>query len=99
MKKRYRQGQREEIVEQFRNSEAPKGVFAKGIGIGVSTLNKWIVENEKDESPKFIKVSVPKTNTNSGSLKIQFEGFEIIVEENTSEELLWMALRGVKSVC
>ena len=101
MKKRNNQAQREEIVCKFKNGTAAKGSFAKTEGISVNTLNKWIeeVEAAKEKTPKFIKVTIPQIDNKRSSVKIRFEGFEIIIDENTSEELLWTALRGVKSVC
>ena len=101
MKKRNNQAQREEIVSKFKNSADLKGAFAKSEDISVNTLNKWIeeVEAAKEKTPKFIKVTIPQIDNKRSTVKIRFEGFEIIANENTSEELLWMALRGVKSVC
>ena len=101
MKKRYNQEQREEIVSKFKKSTEAKGVFAKTEGISVNTLNKWIeeVDAEIEEPKKFIKVAIPEIPNNIDTVKIRFGEFEIIVDENTSEELLWMVLRGVKTVC
>ena len=101
MNKRYNQAQREKTVSKFKKSTDPKGAFAKKEGISVNTLNKWIgeVAAEIEETQKFIKVTIPEMSNNMDTVKIRFEGFEIIVDENTSEELLSLALRGVKSVC
>ena len=101
MKKRYNQAQREETVCGFKNSTYPEGAFAKSEGISVNTLNKWIEEAdaEIEEPQKFIKVTIPEIPSTMNTVKIRFGEFEIIVEENTSEEMLWMALRRVKTVC
>ena len=99
MAKRYNQAQRKETVHKFRNSPEPKDVFAKTEGINVSTLTKWIKEVGTEESPKFIKATIPETFPSQGSVKIRFGEFEIIVDENSNEDLLSLALRGVKAVC
>ena len=101
MKKRYNQSQREETVYKFKNSTEQKGVFAKSEGISVNRLNKWIVEAdvETEGTQKFIKVTIPETPNNMDTVKIRFGEFEIIIDENTSEKLLTLALRGVKSTC
>ena len=99
MKKRYNQAKREETVCKFRNSTEKKGVFAKTEGISVNTLNKWIEEGAETEyQPKFIKVSIPEIGISKSNIRIRFGEFEIIVEESTSEELLSLVLRGVKTV-
>lgn len=98
--KKYNQTQREEIVNKFEKSTEKKVAFAKAEGISVNTLSKWIEEKEiKKESPKFVKVDVPAINSIVNIVKIQFQGFEIIADENTSEELLLKVLRGVKKIC
>ena len=86
---------------KFKNSADLKGTFAKAEGISVNTLNKWIEEAdvEIEEPQKFIKVTIPEIPNNMDSVKIRFGEFEIIVDENTSVELLCMVLRGVKTVC
>ena len=101
MKKRYNRAQREKTVSKFKNSTDPKGAFAKLEGISVNTLNKWIceVEVETEESQKFIKVTIPEIPKKMDTVTIRFEGFEIIIDENASEKLLSLALRGVKSIC
>ena len=89
------------MVYKFRNCTESKGSFAKSESISVNTLNKWIkeIETENEASPKFIKVTIPERCNRKSSITIRFGEFEIIVDENTSKELLSMALCGVKTIC
>lgn len=101
MKKRYNKEEREKTVLEFQASGLERKIFAKQEGISTNTLGNWIngKQGNINKSPKFIKVAIPESDKKISEVKIHFKEFQIIMDDNTNDDLLLRALRGVRSLC
>ena len=108
MRKKYTEDEISGKLIEYTQSKLGKNVFARQEKISVNTLNKWIkASSEKckiEEYPKFISIiqvenqaDNPQNKANVVTIKIK--EYEILVSENSSENLILKALQAVKSVC
>ena len=90
------------LLEAYKTSGALKKQWCTENDIGLSTLQKWLREDKRQEQPPNVQAWVPViaiTPEKAGKLPVQIGKFTIPVDQHTDMQLLSSVLKVMIGIC
>lgn len=90
------------LLEKYKTSSSLKKEWCEENNIGLSTLQKWLRDEKKQEQTQAVQTWVPVvtiTPKNSDRLSVQIGKITIPVDQHTDMHLLSSVLKVVIGIC
>jgi transposase-like protein len=81
MRTRYREEEKAELIEKYRQSGKRKAAFAASEGLKVPTFYNWLRKNDKgrEKSSHFVELKIPSYTAGQEKITVRKNGMEVTV--------------------
>lgn len=101
-RRRYSDAKKAALIEDYKHSQLLKKQWCEKNGIGLSTLHRWLQNDDKLANEHSIQTwmpIIPTAQEKPAILPVQIGKFNVPVDKNTDLELLSMVMKVLNELC